>query len=187
MKGSAGPIIFQNYKAVDRIMKLERKPFNHLFNYLKGWTQLQKATYDLVINVVHNSSSGRIAAQFARGRFKLFCEEDPAILEKHPDAIHMAKYPIYYLRKYLPADARDERPVPRVDMKLSVEELQLGAPPGCTRSSLIQKSRSAYLRLQPATRCMGPTGGRSSMLRLLMLFLITTLLKFFLLKMYRKA
>ena len=127
VKGSAGPIIFQNYRSVDRIMKLERKPFNHLFNYLKGWTQLQKSSYDLVINVVHNSSSGRIAAQFARGRFKLFCEEDPSILENHPDAIHMAKYPVYYLRKYLPAASADERPVPRVDLKLSADELRIGA------------------------------------------------------------
>lgn len=127
VKGHAGPIIFQNYTAVDRIMKLERKPFNHLFNYLKGWTQLQRSSYDLVINVVHNSSSGRIAAQFARGRFKLFCEEDPAILNEHPDAVHMAKYPVYYLRKYLPAIVQEQQPVPRVDLKLSKDELQLGA------------------------------------------------------------
>lgn len=127
VKGQAGPTIFRNYAAVDRIIMLERKPFNHLLNYLKGWTQLQKSSYDLIINVVHNSSSGRIAARFARGRFKLFCEEDPAILKAHPDAVHMAKYPVYYLRKYLPAATVDDRPVPRVDLKLSDEELRIGA------------------------------------------------------------
>jgi heptosyltransferase-3 len=126
VKGFAGPTIFQNYTAVDRIMKLERKPFNHLFNYLRGWTQLQKTSYDLVINVVHNSSSGRIAAQFARGRFKLFCEEDPALLAQHPDAVHMAKYPVYYLRKYLPV-SKEALPIPRVDLKLSADELRAGA------------------------------------------------------------
>lgn len=126
VKGHAGPIIFQNYVEVDRIMKLERKPFNHFFNYLRGWTQLQKSSYDLVINVVHNSSSGRIAAQFARGRFKLFCEEDPAILSQYPDAVHMAKYPVHYLRKYLPPDS-EHRAVPRVNLKLSAGELRAGA------------------------------------------------------------
>lgn len=126
VKGNAGPTIFQNYTAVDRIMKLERKPFNHLLNYLRGWTQLQKSTYDLVINVIYNSSSGRIAAQFARGRFKLFCEEDPEILKQFPDAVHMAQYPVYYLRKYLPG-VSNSSPVPRVDLKLNETELRAGA------------------------------------------------------------
>ncbi|HTF16976.1 MAG TPA: glycosyltransferase family 9 protein [Chryseolinea sp.] len=126
VKGHAGPIIFQNYVEVDRIMKLERKPFNHFLNYLRGWTQLQTSSYDLVINVVHNSSSGRIATQFARGRLKLFCEEDPALLALYPDAVHMAKYPVYYLRKYLPVDDTHGA-VPRVDLKLSAAELRAGA------------------------------------------------------------
>jgi heptosyltransferase-3 len=126
VKGNAGPIIFQNYAEVDRIMKLERKPFNHFLNYLRGWAQLQKSSYDLVMNVVHNSSSGRIATQFARGSFKLFCEEDPAILAQYPDAVHMAKYPVYYLRKYVSVDG-GHGAVPRVDLKLSKAELSAGA------------------------------------------------------------
>lgn len=128
LKGNVGPIIFQNYSRVDRIMKLERKPFNHLLNYLRGWTLLQRSSYDLIINVVHNSTSGRLAAQFARGRVKLFCEEDEAILAQHPDALHMAKYPVYYLRQYLPVAGQPvARPVPRVDLKLSADELRSGA------------------------------------------------------------
>jgi len=124
VKGKVGPVIFQNYPQVALIMQLERKPFNHLWNYLKGWTLLQKSSYDLAINVVHNSSSGRIAVQFARSRYKLFCEEDPAILAQFPDGLHMAKYPVYYLRKYLPLDGRSaDRPVPRVDLKLTADEL----------------------------------------------------------------
>lgn len=128
VKGQAGPTIFKNYREVDLIMKLERKPFNHLLNYLHGWTLLQKHSYDLVINVVHNSSSGRLAAQFARGRYKIFCEEDPLLLAEHPDAVHMAKYPVYYLRRYFPVIGLDaNRDVPRVDLRLSEQELQLGA------------------------------------------------------------
>lgn len=126
VKGQVAPIIFQNYDEIDRIMKLERKPFRHLLAYLRGWTLLQKSSYDLAVNVVHNSSSGRIATQLARSRYKLFCEEDTAILEQHPDAVHMAKYAVYYLRKYLPLSGGGERSVPRVDMKLSVDELSTG-------------------------------------------------------------
>jgi hypothetical protein len=129
VKGYAGPTIFRNYPNVRKIITLERKPFRHLWNYLRGWTLLQGSAYDLVINVIHNSSSGRLAAQFARARYKLFCDEDPAIRERFPDSHHMAKYPVYYLREYLPRLGRalPGRPVPRVDLRLSADELRDGA------------------------------------------------------------
>lgn len=126
VKGTAGPIIFKNYSSVRKIIKLERKPFKHLWNYLKGWTLIQHTSYDLAINAIHDSSSGRIAIQLARSRYKLYGEADPEILQ-HDGHGHMAMYPVYFLRNYLPKPADPPLPVPRVNLNLAENEIKEGA------------------------------------------------------------
>jgi hypothetical protein len=53
-----------------------------------------------VINVVENSSSGRLSAQFVNSKYKFFWDVDDIQL-KHNDYEHIAKYPVYNFRHYL--------------------------------------------------------------------------------------
>src|SRR3970040_2115463 len=101
VKGNVAPIIFENYENVDHIIKLPKKHFNDVLPYAKGWLDLKKKHYDLVINVDKNSSSGRLSTKFAKSDYKLFGDEETDFELKYPDHNHIAKYPVYSLSSYL--------------------------------------------------------------------------------------
>ncbi|HET9571343.1 MAG TPA: glycosyltransferase family 9 protein [Bacteroidales bacterium] len=124
--GKIAPVLFQNYTSVDRIIRIPRKPFKELFNYLKAWARIRTKKYDLVVNVDKNSSSGRLATSFARAKCKLHGEN---LNEIHcPDYQHIAKNPIYNLRYALSKmgipDTHKE--LPNLNLKLSDAELEAG-------------------------------------------------------------
>jgi len=127
-RGGLGTVIFQNYHNVDRIIQLPKKPFEHLLDYAAGWLAIKRHRYDLVVNVVKHSSSGRLSTQFARSGFKIFGDIDETITSKYDDHRHVAKYPVYNLRKYLSLAGLKpiNRPVPVLDIRLSVEEINHG-------------------------------------------------------------
>ena len=95
VRGFVSTIIFQNHKQINRIIRLPKKPFKELFNYMKVWGSLRKYQYDLVINMDSGSSSGRLTTAFSRGRYKLFCDVIDEMERKHKD---MAKFPVYNCR-----------------------------------------------------------------------------------------
>ena len=125
VNGGLAPIIFKNYTNVNRIIQLPRKPFKELSKYAKGWLSLKKYSYDIVINVVENSSSGRLSAQFVNSKYKFFGDDVDDIQLKHKDYEHIAKYPVYNFRHYLTKLGFQENnsPVPNLDLKLSASEL----------------------------------------------------------------
>jgi hypothetical protein len=55
---------------------------------------VKKYSYDIVINVVENSSSGRLSAQFVNSKYKFFGDDVDDIQLKHKDYEHIAKYPL---------------------------------------------------------------------------------------------
>jgi ADP-heptose:LPS heptosyltransferase len=127
-RGGLGPILFKNYNNVDRIIQLPKKPFKHLLDYAYGWISLKKHKYDIVINVVNYSSSGRLSTQFARSRFKFFADVDEATKLTHPDYQHTAKHAVYSFRKFL-KDAGitvADTPVQPLNLKLTTKELDHG-------------------------------------------------------------
>lgn len=128
VKGNMAPIIFQNYESVDRIIQLPKKPFKSLLRYLWVWISLKKKRYDLVINVVGYSSSGRLSVQFASSMHKFFGEVDAAKLSNYKEYRHIAKQPVYGLREYLAQMdySQVKKPVPNLDLKLSKAELSKG-------------------------------------------------------------
>jgi ADP-heptose:LPS heptosyltransferase len=128
VNGGLAPIIFKNYTNVKRIIQLPRKPFKELTKYAKGWLSLKKHSYDIVINVVENSSSGRLSAQFVNSKYKFFGDDVDDIALKHKDYEHIAKYPVYNFRHYLTKLGFKENntPVPYLDLKLSASELADG-------------------------------------------------------------
>lgn len=127
-KGFLGPIVFKNYTNVSKIMSLPKKPFKALINYARVWISVKSKKYDLVVNAVDGSSSGRLLTKFARAKFKIFGEFDQENQTNHDDRGHIAKNPIYNLRHYLHKIGleKNSKPLPPLDLKLSHEELTTG-------------------------------------------------------------
>jgi len=126
VKGGLAPILFQNYENVDKIIQLPKKPFKSLGNYMASWVSLRRNKYDLVINVIRTSSSGRLSTQFSNSRFKFFGDYEDEI--KCNEQMHIAKYPVYNFRKFLTelGFPKNETPIPSLDLKLSDSEMALG-------------------------------------------------------------
>lgn len=127
-KGGLGSIIFKNHKSINQIIQLPKKPFKSLWSYINGWLAIRRNNYDLVINVIRESSSGRIAARISKAKYKFFGDGDMDTLQKYGDHKHIAKYPIYNLHNYLSAVGitNISMPVTPLDLKLSPDELAAG-------------------------------------------------------------
>lgn len=128
VKGQITPVIYKNYKNIDKIIQLPKKPFSNIFKYLGGWASLRARKYDLVINANFGSSSGRLSTSFARSEYKLFGEYDEKYVEKISDYQHSAKHPVYNLRQYLSQLGMPvpENEPPFLDLKLDAAEIATG-------------------------------------------------------------
>lgn len=128
IKGGAGSLIFRNYKNIDTLIQLPKKPFKDFFKYLKGWLHIKKTRYDIVMNVVSNSSSGRLSTKYANAKFRCYGDVDSSILRKYPDADHMAKFPVYSFRDFLTqlGFPENNRIVAPMDLALSADEIAHG-------------------------------------------------------------
>lgn len=126
VKGGLAPILFENYKNVDKIIQLPKKPFKSLLKYIASWISLRRKKYDLVINVSKNSSSGRLSTKLSNANFKYFGDAIDEI--KNEDQMHIAKYPVYNLRLFLNklGFPENKNPIPSLDLRLTVEEIALG-------------------------------------------------------------
>jgi len=109
-------------------MCLPKKPFKELFKYIKTFFSVRNKRYDLVINPVRDSSSGRILTLLAKSKFKVFGLLGDEIEEKAPDHNHMAKNAVYCLRYYLDKIGLDSKgnTMHLLDLKLSDAELIQG-------------------------------------------------------------
>lgn len=125
VRGGLAPTLFMNFKNVEHIFQLPKKPFQDIIKYVREWKGIRKYQYDMVINVDKNSSSGRLSTQFAHSRFKLFGELNGEISSKHPDGHHIAKAPVYYFRDFLTklGFSDSKNPIPFLDLKLSTSEI----------------------------------------------------------------
>src|SRR5690348_17319464 len=71
-QGNLAPVVFKNYENVDRIIQLPVKPFKQLIKYIRAWTSIKRNHYDMVMNVVKNSSSGRLSTKLANSTYHFF-------------------------------------------------------------------------------------------------------------------
>lgn len=128
VKGTLAPIVFENYKNIDKIIQLPKKPFEELIKYLKVWILIRKQNYDVVINVDQNSSSGRLAVKFSNAKYKIFGDLPENVQLPYEDYEHIAKYPVYNLRYTLAQVGiqNKEAPVALIDLKLSEQEIANG-------------------------------------------------------------
>jgi ADP-heptose:LPS heptosyltransferase len=128
VRGGLASIIFKNYENVDCIIRLPKKPFKELIAYIGVWISLRKYRYDMVINAVNDSSSGRLSTAIARAQIKLYGNEYPELGNKYQDYVHIAKKVIYNLRYYLSRLGFEvnNTPLPVLDIKLTPSELARG-------------------------------------------------------------
>ncbi|SFZ91563.1 ADP-heptose:LPS heptosyltransferase [Flaviramulus basaltis] len=128
VKGGVANPVFQNYKEINKIIQLPKKPFNNLFKYAKDWISIKSTHYDLVINGDKDSSSGRLLTQISKATFKVFGDVHEDIQATFPDYKHISKYPIYNLRRYLVKLGFNENtsPLPLLNIKLNTEEITQG-------------------------------------------------------------
>lgn len=128
VKGGVANVVFENFEAVDKIICLPRKPFNEIFTYIKGWISIKKNHYDIVINGDKNSSSGRLLTQISNATYKVFGDVHEDIQNQYPDYLHISKYPIYNLRRYLKQIGFSDIPkeLPLLDIKLNATEIANG-------------------------------------------------------------
>lgn len=117
------PIVFGNYEAVNSYLTLPRKPFNELIKYIRLWVKVKMSRYDLVINAVEGSSSGRLLTKLAISKNKIFggtSEENPI---KFAHRKHIAIGPIYDLRYFLShVKPMNDDNIPVLDIKLTDAE-----------------------------------------------------------------
>lgn len=127
VKGNLGPTLFRNYENINHIIQLPKKPFKHLIKYIQGWISIKKNHYDIVINVVKNSSSGRLSAQFANSKYKFFGDDDDTQL-KYKDHEHVAKRPVYNFRNYLTklGFPKNDKQIASLHLKLTAFEIAEG-------------------------------------------------------------
>lgn len=128
VKGTLAPIVFEKHANIDQIIHLPKKPFKELVKYFKVWTLIKKKDYDVAINVDQNSSSGRLAVQFSRAKYKFFGNLPENVTLDYDDYEHIAKYPVYNFRYFLNQFGIEinKEPVALIDLKLSQEEIANG-------------------------------------------------------------
>ena len=117
------PIVFGNYKAVNGYLALPRKPFNKLISYCALWVKVKMKRYDLVINAVEGSSSGRLLTKISKSKHKIYGGTNEAHPPKFENRQHIAIGPIYDLRYYLShVNVMNDHNIPLLDIKLTEEE-----------------------------------------------------------------
>ena len=125
-KGGLARIVFKNYDCINDYIILPRRPFSELLKYIGIWLKMKSRRYDLVINAVEGSSSGKLLTLITSSKYKIFQSPNSETEDEH--AIHNAKESICALRtafsgkqiKTLSCD------IPVLDLKLSQDEIANG-------------------------------------------------------------
>lgn len=124
VKGGLCNILYAENKSVRTIISLPKKHFKELGNYLTAWFKLRRHRYDLVINTVSYSSSGKLATRLSKANFKIYSlpENENAVCK------HMALIPIEILRKALTFWGIDvaNKSFPNLELRLTNQEIQHG-------------------------------------------------------------
>lgn len=125
LKGNLGPIVLQEYDSVDQIIALPKKHFKELPKYISTWFKIRKKKYDLVINAVPSSSSGRISTKISRAKYKIFGDQEIEKRSSTQNYRHIAKLPVCCLRNSL-VTQKNKTDFPILNLKISEDEKQLG-------------------------------------------------------------
>lgn len=115
--------LYQNYDRVNQVIEFPQKPFKNLIKYIRTFVRFRSKQYDMAINAVRESSSGRLFTSISNAKFKFVGDRDTDKKE-----IHIAKQVIYSLREFLSkigVEANDTIPA-CLDLRLANHELLHG-------------------------------------------------------------
>jgi len=127
LKGNLGPIILKEYANVNQIIALPKNHFSKLPIYINTWFKLRKKKYDLVINAVPHSSSGRLSTKLCRAKVKIFGNNNKNYERFDKNYKHIAKLPVCSLRQALSQKMLfTSLEVPSLDIKLTDKEKKNG-------------------------------------------------------------
>jgi ADP-heptose:LPS heptosyltransferase len=91
---------------------------------------LRKYHYDIVIDAVDASSSGRLSTLLAKADIRVYGCENQQLKEKYKDYVHIAKTAIYNLRYMLSMSCSGlelaSAPLPFLDIRLTTSEIEEG-------------------------------------------------------------
>lgn len=171
VKGGVANEVFKNYKEINKIIELPKKPFNHLFRYFLVWFSIKKTSYDLVINGDKNSSSGKILTQISNAKYKVFGDVQEEVQNNYQDYNHISKYPVYNLRNFINTISLNNptSKLPLLDLKLSESEIAKGFN---TLKSITQNEKKTICIYTNATglKCYSETWWETFYARLLQEF-----------------
>ena len=120
VNGTLSNIIFENYKSVDKIYTLPKKPFKNLLEYIKISLKVISSQYDIAIVGIETSNSSRIFVKLSNSKFKIFSS-----INNNPP-VHIAKIPVDSLKSVSNPNHNDLE-FPKLDIKLSKAEIEKGS------------------------------------------------------------
>ena len=128
VKGGVAPTIFKNYPCIHAIYSLPKKPFRNLLEYATAWIRMIRGDYDLVINAVSDSSSGRLATKLIDAPLKISGEPESVNPGNTGQSRHIALRPVFSFREFV--SKLDMQPtgggIPYLDLRLSPAEIANG-------------------------------------------------------------
>lgn len=123
VRGGLVPVLFKNYKGLGRVITLPGKPFKQLISYAAAWLRLKGMKYDLAINVIPESSSGRLATKFSNSRHKIFGNVNAKAADRH-----VARMAVNNFREFMALFGveRSRNAIPSPNIKVSTNEIAEG-------------------------------------------------------------
>lgn len=127
-RGGLMPILLKNYTNIGHIIMLPGKPFKQLLKYMKVWLSVRKYEYDITINIVEESSSGRLLTRLSKSKIKIFNTTNIELADQRSDYQHMAKNSVYNLRNILQKTGLniEQKSIPSLSIQLNDNELENG-------------------------------------------------------------
>ena len=124
LKGNLGYPIFENYIQVRNIIKLEKKPFDNLFKYFLGWTEIFNNRYDIAISAGKKSTSGNLAVMLSKSKYKFYNIDNPKLHLKE-SYFHNALNPIYNFRDVLSSNDEESEFMKDPKLKMNLREYEI--------------------------------------------------------------
>ncbi|WP_347427276.1 glycosyltransferase family 9 protein [Leeuwenhoekiella sp.] len=122
VNGNLSYILLSNYQCVETIFNLPKKPFNNIIGYLKKSLSLILNKYDIAIVGCEDSNSSKIFVKLSRAKLKIYNSGTNKL--NKPE--HIAKIPVYNLRKFMNPSEGSTHRYPKLSIKLSRQEIEKG-------------------------------------------------------------
>lgn len=130
VKGTNARVVFKNYSQIDRIIELPKNHFQSILSYLFSWIKLRFYSYDISINCVGYSSSGKLSVLFSKAKYKFYATDSLDTMSSLfiEDQLHIAKNVVLSFRRFLKKEGIDINfgEVPKLNLMLSENEIKIG-------------------------------------------------------------